>query len=53
MDEWNAWRNLRRKEIGEEAIQPSGKEEAKEEIELWIDEVIEQIEEEVEEIVAT
>jgi len=47
VDEWNAWRNLRRKEIGEERMQTSGKEEAKEEIELWIDEVIEQIEEEV------
>lgn len=47
VDEWNAWRNLRRKEIGEERMQASGKEEAKEEIELWIDEVIEQIEEEV------
>ena len=53
MDEWNAWRNLRRKEIGDETIQSVGKEEAKEEIELWIDEVIEQIEEEVEEAVAT
>ena len=53
MDEWNAWRNLRRKENGEEMIRSSGKEEAKEEIELWIDEVIEQIEEEVEEVVAT
>jgi translation initiation factor 3 subunit B len=48
VDEWNAWRNLRRK-----TIQSSGKEEAKKEIELWIDEVIEQIEEEVEEVVAT
>ena len=48
MDEWNAWRNLRRKEIGEERMQSSGKEEAKEEIELWIDEVIEQTEEVVE-----
>jgi len=49
VDEWNAWRNSRRKEIGGEVIQSSGKEEAKEEIELWIDEVIEQIEEVVEE----
>jgi len=47
VDEWNAWRNLRRKELGEERMQSSGKEEAKEEIELWIDEVIEQIEEEI------
>ena len=53
VDEWNAWRSLRRKEIGETTQSSSGKEEAKEEIELWIDEVIEQIEEEVEDTVAT
>jgi len=47
VDEWNAWRNLRRKEVGEDRMPSSGKEEAKEEIELWIDEVIEQIEEEI------
>lgn len=50
VEEWNAWRNLRRKEIGEEKMQLSTrKEEGKEEIEVWIDEVVEQIEEEVDE----
>ncbi|PPQ89380.1 hypothetical protein CVT25_002198 [Psilocybe cyanescens] len=46
VDEWNAWRLLRRKELGEEHLQKlQGKEDAKEEIEVWIDEVIEQTEE--------
>lgn len=46
VDEWNAWRALRKKELGEERIQRlEGKADDQEEIEVWIDEVIEQIEE--------
>lgn len=46
VDEWNAWRLLRKKESGEERLQKQqGKEDVKEEIEVWIDEVIEQTEE--------
>ena len=46
MDEWNAWRALRKKELGEERLQRlEGKADDREEIEVWIDEVIEQIEE--------
>ncbi|KAJ3509414.1 hypothetical protein NLJ89_g5235 [Agrocybe chaxingu] len=44
VDEWNAWRLLRRKELGS-ADRPQSKDESKEEIEVWIDEVIEQTEE--------
>jgi translation initiation factor 3 subunit B len=46
VDEWNAWRTLRMKEVGEERNHKlQGKDDAKEEIEVWVDEVIEQIEE--------
>ncbi|KDR85099.1 hypothetical protein GALMADRAFT_233724 [Galerina marginata CBS 339.88] len=46
VDEWNAWRLLRKKELGEERSQKSsGTDEAKEEIEVWVDEVVEQTEE--------
>ncbi|KAF4623636.1 hypothetical protein D9613_001900 [Agrocybe pediades] len=46
VDEWNAWRILRKKELGEERLQKlKGKEDSKEEIEVWVDEVIEQTEE--------
>lgn len=44
VDEWNAWRILRKKEVGEENDQKAQQDE-KEEIEVWIEEVIEQIEE--------
>lgn len=43
VDEWNAWRNLRKKEVGED--QNVQQDENKEEIEVWIEEVIEQTEE--------
>lgn len=49
VDEWNAWRALRRKENADERVQMAdkhtGDKEDKEEIEVWVDEVIEQIEE--------
>lgn len=46
VDEWNAWRTLRKKELGDEQLHRlQSKEDAKEEIEVWVDEVIEQIEE--------
>jgi translation initiation factor 3 subunit B len=45
VDEWNAWRILRKKEVGEENDQKAQQDENKEEIEVWIEEVIEQIEE--------
>lgn len=46
VDEWNAWRLLRKKELGDARIQKSQlKEDTKEEIEVWIDEIIEQTEE--------
>ena len=49
VDEWNAWRTLRRKENADERVQRSDKrardKEDKEEIEVWVDEVIEQTEE--------
>jgi len=46
VDEWNAWRLLRKKELGEEHNEkPLGEEEVKEEIEVWIDQVIEHTEE--------
>lgn len=49
VDEWNAWRALRRKENADERVQRTDKhtsdKEDKEEIEVWVDEVIEQIEE--------
>lgn len=46
VDEWNAWRTLRKKELGDEQVQRlQSKEDAKEEIEVWVDEVIEQTEE--------
>lgn len=46
VDEWNAWRALRKKELGEDRLQRlEGKDESLEEIEVWIDEVIEQTEE--------
>ncbi|KAF5336959.1 hypothetical protein D9611_003273 [Ephemerocybe angulata] len=48
VDEWNAWRLLRKKEIGEKDESKKEGEEEKEEIEVWIDEVIEQSEEVVE-----
>ena len=48
MDEWNAWRTMRRKEVGEEKNHTVQKDENKEEIEVWVEEVIEQIEEVVE-----
>lgn len=44
VDEWNAWRLLRKKELGDERNQKYNAQE-KEEIEVWVDEVIEQIEE--------
>lgn len=49
VDEWNAWRALRKKEFAEERGKKpeKEKEEDKEEIEVWVDEVIDQIEEEV------
>ncbi|KAF8198947.1 eukaryotic translation initiation factor eIF2A-domain-containing protein [Pholiota molesta] len=46
VDEWNAWRVLRKKELGEDRLERlEGKDESLEEIEVWIDEVIEQTEE--------
>ena len=49
VDEWNAWRTLRRKENADERVQRAEKhtsdKEDKEEIEVWVDEVIEQTEE--------
>ncbi|KAF8349972.1 hypothetical protein F5887DRAFT_877182 [Amanita rubescens] len=49
VDEWNAWRALRRKENADERVQRASKhahdKEDKEEIEVWVDEVIDQIEE--------
>ncbi|KAF9056272.1 translation initiation factor eIF-3b [Panaeolus papilionaceus] len=46
VDEWNAWRLLRKKEIGlDREGSPSAKDDEKEEIEVWVDEVIEQTEE--------
>lgn len=47
VDEWNAWRMQRRKEVGEKDDAKKGDED-KEEIEVWVDEVIEQIEEVIE-----
>lgn len=48
MDEWNAWRTLQKKELGEQkSLKSQTTSEEKEEIEVWVDEVIEQIEEEV------
>lgn len=47
VDEWNAWRSLRRKELVSDRSEKNRKTEEKEEIEVWVDEVIEQIEEEV------
>lgn len=49
VDEWNAWRSLRKKEIGEDKPQKAQKDEKKEEIEVWVEELIEQTEEIVEE----
>jgi len=48
VDEWNAWRVSRKKEIGEERASKKKSDDVKEEIEVWIDEVIEQTEEVVE-----
>lgn len=51
VDEWNAWRGLRRKELADERGHKNDKRkssEEKEEIEVWVDEVIEQVEEIVE-----
>ncbi|KAH6917282.1 eukaryotic translation initiation factor eIF2A-domain-containing protein [Coprinopsis sp. MPI-PUGE-AT-0042] len=49
VDEWNAWRTLRKKELGEERAKRDFKaDEAKEEIEVWVEEVIEQTEEVIE-----
>jgi translation initiation factor 3 subunit B len=51
VDEWNAWRTLRKRELADERGHKNDKREvseAKEEIEVWVDEVIEQIEEVVE-----
>jgi translation initiation factor 3 subunit B len=45
VDEWNAWRNLRKKELGESTHAKTRQDDGKEEIEVWIEEVIEQIEE--------
>ncbi|KAF9478508.1 translation initiation factor eIF-3b [Pholiota conissans] len=46
VDEWNAWRSLRKKELGEDRLHRSEENhESLEEIEVWIDEVIEQTEE--------
>lgn len=48
VDEWNAWRTLQKKELGEQkSLKSQTASEEKEEIEVWVDEVIEQIEEEV------
>ena len=47
VDEWNAWRTLRKKETGEKGDSRKSDED-KEEIEVWVDEVVEQIEEVVE-----
>ncbi|KAF8642321.1 hypothetical protein AX16_009591 [Volvariella volvacea WC 439] len=51
VDEWNAWRALRKKEAVDEknprSLRERQRNEEKEEIEVWVDEVIEQIEEEV------
>ncbi|KAF9015242.1 translation initiation factor eIF-3b [Cyathus striatus] len=51
VDEWNAWRALRKKELaverGKGGEKDGKEEEEKEEIEVWVDEVIEQIEEEM------
>lgn len=52
VDEWNAWRALRKRELADERGHKSDRRspssEDKEEIEVWMDEVIEQIEEIVE-----
>jgi translation initiation factor 3 subunit B len=52
VDEWNAWRALRKRELADERGYKNNKRnspsEEKEEIEVWVDEVIEQIEEAVE-----
>jgi translation initiation factor 3 subunit B len=45
VDEWNAWRNMRKKELGESTHAKARQDDSKEEIEVWIEEVIEQIEE--------
>jgi translation initiation factor 3 subunit B len=45
VDEWNAWRGSRKKELGESTQSKTRQEDSKEEIEVWIEEVIEQIEE--------
>lgn len=51
VDEWNAWRTLRKKECSDEHVQKGNRQahgtEEKEEIEVWVDEVIEQTEEEI------
>ena len=49
VDEWNAWRGLRKKELGESTHQKTTQDDSTEEIEVWIEEVIEQNEEIVEE----
>ncbi len=53
VDEWNAWRTSRKRELADERghkinSKPNPSDEEKEEIEVWVDEVIEQIEEIVE-----
>ena len=50
VDEWNAWRTMRRKELGEEKNYKAQTDENKEEIEVWVEDVIEQIEEVVEQM---
>ncbi|KAF9532030.1 eukaryotic translation initiation factor eIF2A-domain-containing protein [Crepidotus variabilis] len=48
VDEWNAWRSLRKKEIGEDKHEETQQVENKEEIEVWVEDVIEQTEEIIE-----
>lgn len=49
VDEWNAWRALRKRELtderGHKSDRHNSSSQEKEEIEVWVDEVIEQIEE--------
>lgn len=53
VDEWNAWRTSRKRELADERghkvnAKPNPSDEEKEEIEVWVDEVVEQIEEIIE-----
>ncbi|TFK30543.1 translation initiation factor eIF-3b, partial [Coprinopsis marcescibilis] len=48
VDEWNAWRAQRKKDLGDQRSKTeskTAKDEEKEEIEVWIDELVEQVEE--------